>query len=191
MQLTDAWFSKNSPPEDEMLLVKLACKARDKGHENDAFATLYRTYVNPIYRYLLARMGNSADAQDLTAQTFLLALQNLHKYRSDGSFAAWLFGIARRKTADYYRRHKPVVALIEIESAVAQPEEIVSERLQLERVMEVLQAIVPERAEALTLHIFGGLNMAEVGHVMGKSEAAAKMLVHRALRDLRQRLREE
>jgi RNA polymerase sigma-70 factor (ECF subfamily) len=67
-------------------------------------------------------------------------------------------------------------------------EEIVEQRLKMERVAKGLRSIAPERAEALALRIFGGLNAAEVGTVMGKSEAAVKMLVHRAVGDLQARL---
>jgi RNA polymerase sigma-70 factor (ECF subfamily) len=55
-------------------------------------------------------------------------------------------------------------------------------------VARALQALAPDRAEALALRIFGGLDIAEVGEVMGKSEAAVKMLVHRAVNDLHERL---
>jgi len=51
-----------------------------------------------------------------------------------------------------------------------------------------LTAIAPDRAEAISLYIFGGLSMAEIGSITGRSESAAKMLGHRALSDLRQRL---
>jgi DNA-directed RNA polymerase specialized sigma24 family protein len=58
---------------------------------------------------------------------------------------------------------------------------------QLCRVAAALQAIKPERAEALVLRLFAGLNAAEVGRLMGKSEASAKMLALRGLRDVRER----
>jgi RNA polymerase sigma-70 factor (ECF subfamily) len=60
-------------------------------------------------------------------------------------------------------------------------------RLRIESVSRALRQISPERAEAIILHFFGGLNHAEVGRVLGKSEAAVKMLVSRGLQDLRER----
>ena len=68
------------------------------------------------------------------------------------------------------------------------PEQIIAGRMHIEQVARALQALAPERAEALALRLFGGLSVAEIGMSMGKSEAAVKMLVHRALRDLQQRL---
>lgn len=65
---------------------------------------------------------------------------------------------------------------------------MVEQRLRLERVAQALRGLSPDRAEALSLRVFGGLNTAEVGQVMGKSQAAVRMLVHLAVRDLRERL---
>jgi len=69
----------------------------------DAFGVLYRRYLTPLYRYLYRRLGNSHDAEDLTAQVFTEALEGLvaRRYRDDGCFIAWLFTIARRRTVDF------------------------------------------------------------------------------------------
>ena len=68
-----------------------------------AFNALYLKYVNPVFRYALSRIGARPEAEDATAQTFLAALEGFGRYRDDGRFAAWLFGIARRKTLDHFR----------------------------------------------------------------------------------------
>jgi RNA polymerase sigma-70 factor, ECF subfamily len=68
------------------------------------------------------------------------------------------------------------------------PDELIGGALTVERVRTALQKLPPDRAEALTLHIFSGLSYAEAGKVMGRSEAAAKMLAYRAVTDLRHEL---
>ena len=68
------------------------------------------------------------------------------------------------------------------------PEQIAVTHLEVERVLHTLQTLAPERAEAVALRIFGGLTSAEVAAVMGKSEAAVKMLVYRGVHDLQDRL---
>jgi RNA polymerase sigma-70 factor (ECF subfamily) len=57
----------------------------------------------------------------------------------------------------------------------------------MEHIWNALRQLSPDRAESLILIYFGGLNAAEAGRVLGKSEAAVKMLLSRGLRDLRER----
>ena len=87
-----------------------------------AFAELYRQYLKPVYRYLYLKTGSPAEAEDLTSQVFLSALEGLPRYRHQGHFSAWLFSLARRKAADYYRSRKPQASLDEAETDPIAPE---------------------------------------------------------------------
>lgn len=152
---------------------------------------LYRRYVDHVYRYLLLRVGNVEEAQDLTAQTFLAALENLASYRGEGAAAAWLLGIARHKAADYFRHRQPTAPLeaaTELPASFEEPLELVFRQLQVDQVAHALRVLAPERAEAVALRFFGGLSNAEIAQVMNRNEAAVKMLVHRGIQDLRVRL---
>jgi len=165
--------------------------ARQAGGDPEAFAELYGRYMERIYRFVLIRTGSVPDAQDLTSQTFLAALESIGAYGGRGSFGGWLFGIARHKLADHYRRKRPEIALDDAEGLHhpdPSPEEVAETRLQLVRVSRALQSLDAQQAEALALRLFGGLDAVEVGQVMGKSPAAAKMLVHRGLHKLEERL---
>jgi RNA polymerase sigma-70 factor, ECF subfamily len=178
-------FVSTTPPDaSDELLVWLARE------DPTAFAHLYERHVTPIYRYLLARVRDVSDAQDLTAQTFEAALRNIRHFRGEGSFAAWLTVIARNKAVNFYRarREIPLDALHDLPGGMESPEDIVGQKLRLERVLSVLESLKPERAEVVRLRIFGELSTAETAEVMGRSEAAVKMLLNRALQDLRQRL---
>jgi RNA polymerase sigma-70 factor (ECF subfamily) len=157
-----------------------------------AFAELYRRHLSRVYRYALAQTGgNAQQAQDVTAQTFLAALEKLDTYQGAGAFTSWLLAIARHKAADLHRGRRELAQLEEaaqVASLEPSPERVVAARLELAHVLHTLRALAPERAEALALRIFGELTTAEIATVMGKSEAAVKMLVHRAVSDLRERL---
>ena len=165
--------------------------ARRAATDPDAFSELYQRYLPGVYRYHLARTGQVQEAEDLTAQTFLTALQAIHGFRGQGSFAAWLFGIASHKLADHYRRRRPELSLDVAEvqhSPNPLPEDAAIQRLEMRRVTRALRMLRPERAEAVVLVLFGGLSMAEAAKALGKSEAAVKMLVHRGLSELKERL---
>jgi len=167
--------------EEDASLVKAA--RRDPA----AFATLYRRYVTPVYRYLYSRVGDGADAEDLTAQVFTEALEGLHCYRERGNFAAWLFTIARHKVTDHYRRQRPHLPLNEALDSPADGTDPLAHMVQeeaLRRLAALVAQLDEEQQELLRLRFAGGLTHGEIGAIVGRSEAAIKMAVHRLLRRL-------
>ncbi|RJP52199.1 MAG: RNA polymerase sigma factor [Anaerolineaceae bacterium] len=171
------------PTPDEQL-------AQQAHINKNAFAELYHRHVTRVYRYHLARTGNIHDAEDLTSQTFLAALEGIRSFRGDGSFAAWLMGIASRRRALLFRGRRPEVpieAALHVPTSEASPETNASNRLQMESVSRALRQISRDRAEAILLCLISGLTCAEAAKSMQKSEAAVKMLLSRGLRDLRER----
>jgi len=182
--ITHMTAQTQSPPADEASLARQSCTSAE------AFAELYRRHVTRVYRYHVAHTGDVRDAEDLTLQTFMAALEGIRSFRGTGSFAAWLMGIASRKRALFFRGRRPEVPL---EAALHVPtpglptDKAALSHLQADSVSRALKQISPERAEAISLHFFGGLTNSEAGRVLRKSEAAVKMLVSRGLQDLRER----
>ena len=76
-----------------------------------AFDALYRRYVGCIYAYLYSFTYDASEAEDLTSQTFFSAWKGLKRYREQGTFAAWLFRIARNKAHDLHRQRHPHIPL--------------------------------------------------------------------------------
>ncbi len=159
------------------------------------FTALYRQHVDKVYRYLLARTGSTLDAQDLTSDVFLKALESIKNYRGEGSFAAWLMGIARFTVADYFRargsilsvEHTSIEDMTDIPSKSPLPESVVAERWELEQVIKVLNLLSPDRANALSLYVFAGLSIEEISHILQKSEPAVRMLIYRATKDVKEK----
>ncbi len=174
-----------SPPMDDS---QLASQART---DSQAFAELYRRHVTRVYRYHMAHTGNTKDAEDLTSQTFMAALESIHSYRNTGTFAAWIMGIAVHKRALFFRglRHVelPLTSAFELPDPGMSTDKAAIQRLELEQIRCALRIINADRAEAIALYFFGGLTCLEAGHALGKSEAAVRMLLSRGLRDLRSR----
>lgn len=173
-----------STPADEISL------AREAAVNADAFAELYRRHVTRVYRYHAAHTGNVKDAEDLTSQTFMAALEGIRSFRGDAPFAAWLMGIASKKRFLSFRGRRPEVPIesaLQIPSPSLPTDKAAFARLRIESISRALKQISADRAEALILRFFGELSMAETGRVLNKSEAAVKMLVSRGLQDLRER----
>jgi RNA polymerase sigma-70 factor (ECF subfamily) len=167
--------------------ARLAQEART---DPEAFAELYRRHVLSIYRYHLAHTGNIKDAEDLTSQTFMAALEGIHSYRGTGPYITWLMGIASRKRALLFRGRKPQVPLdaaLHLSAPGPPTDKAAARHLQMEQVLDALRTLSPDRAEALILCFFSQLTPAEAGLVLGKSESAVRMLISRGLQDLRTR----
>ena len=169
-----------SPEREAELVIKAT-------RDPQAFDELYRRYVNRVYAYHLVRTGSREEAEDLTSQTFLAALEGLPGYRRQGNFTVWLFSIARRKLADHYRRPAPL-PLEMAENLNGLLEDDIDHKLRLDDVNRTLLSMDPERVEALSLRVYGQLSSAEIARLLSRSEGAARNLVYRALQDLRKNL---
>ncbi|MCI0554190.1 MAG: RNA polymerase sigma factor [Anaerolineae bacterium] len=180
-------MATQSPQADEEIRL-----ARQSLTDVSAFAELYRRNVTRVYRYHIAHTGSIKDAEDLTSQTFMAAMEGIRSFRGTGSFAAWIMGIASKKRLMYFRsrgnRHEiPLEAAVHYPSPDLPTDKAAVQRLELESVSRALRHIARDRAEAITLSYFAGLTNSEISHVMNKSEAAVKMLISRGLQDLRER----
>ena len=173
---------------DEARLVALARQDRR------AFTALYRRYLKPVYSYFYQQVGSVEDAEDLTATTFSQALGSLERYQEQGRFAAWLFSIARRQLLRHQRGRPWTGQLLPHALAVDAEQEPEAQALsqdELRRLQGLIRALPAEQREALSLRFFAELRTAEVARLMGRSEGAVKMLVHRAVTTLRDHLRGE
>lgn len=158
------------------------------------FTTLYRRYLKPVYGYFYQHVGSVQDAEDLTAATFSQALASLDRYQEQGRFAAWLFSIARHQWQLHQRGRPRVGQPLTPSLAAAAEHEPEAQALSLDelrRLRGLVQALPAEQREAIALRFFAELRTAEVARLMGRSEGAVKMLVHRAVTTLRDHLREE
>lgn len=154
-----------------------------------AFAELYRFYAVRIYHYLFAHVGSKDDAEDLTAQVFMGVWNGLRRYNERGSFAAWVFRIARNKVVDWLRRRKPLTSLDSLEGLAASSGDPFAALLlqeDLNRLRGLVASLPPDQKEILRLRYAAGLSYAEMGQVLGKREDAVRMAAARLLERLRQ-----
>jgi RNA polymerase sigma-70 factor (ECF subfamily) len=147
---------------------------------------LYVGYVDRVYRFLYARVGNREDAEDLASETFLKASRMVDFGRSESSIAAWLFTVARTVLADHWRRHyraAPRLALDDayMESATAtRPSE--ARQSETEAAVEATLAVLTVRdRRVLELRFLRGYTLQETARELGVSLGNAKVLQHRAL----------
>ena len=149
-----------------------------------AISSLYRRYLDRIYRYLYARVGNHAEAEDLTSQVFLSLIEGLPHYRNQGHFAAWLFSIARRKAADYYRQRKAQVSMDEafnLASSAGGPLAQAIQADERERLGKLIAGLPEDERELLRLRFAAALSFDEIAAACGRRPSAVKMSLYRLL----------
>jgi RNA polymerase sigma-70 factor (ECF subfamily) len=163
--------------------------------DRDAFGELYDTYVDNVYRYLLYRLREPSDAEDLTSEVFTRAFANIHRYRWQGkSVLAWLYTIARNAVTDRRRRERPTLDLddafgVAAEGPTAHDRAVHGE--QVDALRSAVRHLTSEQQEVLVLRFVEDLSSREVAKILGKNEGAIRALQFRALGRLRKILREE
>ncbi len=165
--------------------------------EPDAFGELYDRYALRVYRFAFRRLGDHAEAEDVTAQTFHRAFEALGRFEWRGApFGAWLFRIARNAVVDRRRAGAAPVSLDGIGEGGFEPADVDAtapdEALLVQEELGAAWAAVARlpalQRRAVTLRFGRDLSHAEVGAIIGRSEAATKQLVYRAMKTLRELL---
>jgi RNA polymerase sigma-70 factor, ECF subfamily len=179
-------------PLSELNDAVLVARARDG--DSESFGCLYRRYVDPIYRYLFARLGESKEAEDLTEDVFYRSFLALGTYRERGwSFSAFLYQVAKNVLVDYYRRQRPEVDIESPEPAVENLRPLDERVIRDEQIRDMRQAmeeIPPNYREVIILRIILAMPTAVVANWMNLTEGATRVLLHRALAALRGRMQE-
>jgi len=172
--------------QSEESLVRRAQK-----HDQEAFAQLYEEHFDRIYRYITLRIGNEAEAEDLTQQVFLNALQSISSFKWKGvPFSAWLFRIAHNQVVDYLRRKKHTAVPLgeSLASRDDNSQLVVEHKLDIERLLSATKKLTQAQREVISLRFTSELSIAQVAEVMGKSQGAVKALQHSAIVALRKAL---
>ena len=161
------------------------------------FEALYRKYLAQVYSFAYYELRDHHEAEDATERTFLAALTDLRRFEerarpADGegasTFRVWLFQIARNAVAERRRtrRRRPETSL-EAAAAIAAPIDIEADAAIRDDVAAAWRAVdrLPgDRRRALVLRFVDEMSTAEIAGVLGRSEGAVRVLIHRALRSL-------
>lgn len=173
--------------QEEEKLLKLA-----QSGQVEAFGALYELHVERVYHYLLIRLGNSQDAEDLTTEVFLKAWKALPKFRHLGvPFSAYLLRIARNTAIDQARRRPPPVSLEQTSEPVDHRPDLLDRLVQKQEeytMNHALNSLNDDYQKILILRFIEGLSLQETAGALGRSVGAVRVLQHRALKALNKRL---
>jgi RNA polymerase sigma-70 factor (ECF subfamily) len=153
----------------------------------EAFGELYQHHRDAIHRYVVARIYDGADAEDITGQVFLKAWEALPGYQQRGvRFSSWLYQIARNLVIDYHRACKqtPSTLLSEHGEVASRQTPAVDQVIAAEEshvLASALARLPHEQRQVLFLRFVRGLDHAEVARILAKSQGASRVIQRRAL----------
>ena len=161
------------------------------------FDPLYRKYVAQVYSYAYYELRDQHEAEDATERTFMAALSSMARFEeraqpADGegasTFRVWLFQIARNAVAERRRRlRRQPEAPLEAAGSMAGPLDVEGEATRRADAAAALRAIARlpgDRRRALILRFVDEMSTSEIAGVLGRSDGAVRVLIHRALRSV-------
>lgn len=161
----------------------------------EAFGRLYDHYLPQIYRFVAAKVSNQTEAEDIVHEVFLSAWQNIEGYKHKGlPFSSWLYRIARNRVIDYYRLHKPIIALENVDpdavKVASSIELALDTKISWDRVQDAMRDLTETEKDVLLLRFVNDLAPREIAAALEKSEGAVRVIQHRAIHALKKRLTE-
>ena len=157
----------------------------------EEFSFLYDKYADKIYNFIFYKTFHKQTAQDLVSVTFMKALEKLDRYDpKKGNFSSWLYRIARNNVIDHYRSKKINLNIDDFWSLVSKDnvEKEVGAKKELDEVKKHITKLGQEQREIVIMRIWDELSYKEISQVLGKSEAACKMIFSRAINSVRAEL---
>ena len=174
----------------ERALIEAA--QRDRGR----FSELYEANFERVYAYVVRRVRDRDEAQDLTADVFHHALKSLPRFEWRGvPFAAWLFRIASNEIAD---RSKNVAKRRAHENQNADVDSSADDRVgvaagveeaeQRGRLFKLVERLPRDQSRVIAMRFAEDRSIREIATALGRSEGSVKQLQFRGLQNLRLRL---
>ncbi len=176
-------FHSLQEPSDNELMLKV------RSGDLDQLGELYERYKKRLFGFFYKLNKDKKLSEDLVQDVFIRILKYRHTYSDKSSFVSWIFRLARNINYDYHKRNKHLNKTIDLTSSEFKIEgqiEIQQKQNEdLKQLQIAFDKLSLKKKEILILSKFKELKFREVGEIMGCSEGAAKVMAHRALKDLR------
>lgn len=177
---------------EKILLYKAQFK-----QDPESFAALYDVYVKQIYRFVYFKVSSHEEAEDITADVFLKAWNYIQEKKEIKSFSGLLYHIARNQIIDVYRarsNHNTTIATVEEDIIEVSDAGVWEKNLQIklehQYIVQALKKLKHEYREVITLRFIDELGIEEIAQITGKSSLATRVTLHRALKRLKDILKQ-
>ena len=156
------------------------------------FNKIYNQYIEKIYRFIFLKVNSQEVAEDLTSETFLRVFESLKNQEKIENPQAFLYRIARNLVTDYYREKRKTQIISPESVSIRDPRPGLEEKMALNSDLEQIKASLANLKEdyqnVIIWHYLDGLSIPEVAKLLGRTEEATRVLLHRALKTLREKI---
>ena len=173
------------------ILTDNALMLKVKSGDLDKMALLFKRYHRPLYGFLFHMTGRQEQSEDMVQDVFYRMLKSRHTFTGEGEFKTWLYHLARNILKDHYRKSKHTAGSYDTEafaeklSIAAQAEEAMQKKMELKQLQQAIDNLDEQSREVLVLSRYQEMKYAEIAQILGISEGAVKVRVHRAINQLK------
>ena len=171
------------------------------GNPRRKFAKIYDKYVNKIYRFIYLKVDSQETAEDLTSQVFTKGWERISKIKNQKSeirnIPAYLYQIARAEISNHYRRGAKFQIISTeanpiADSQLTDPQPTAEESFKLQSDIEIMKASLSQLNDdyqnVIIWRYLDGFSFKQIGQIMERPEGTVRVMVHRALKELREKM---
>jgi RNA polymerase sigma-70 factor (ECF subfamily) len=175
-------------------LIRVFLSERDR-----AFQKLFDRYEKPLFSFIYRYVKNRHSAEDIFQQTWLKVLKGLTKYREEGKFSSWLFGIAHNCCIDHTRQIKRSKkddstcseGMDRLKGDLRDPESDLLKREQSILIEKAIDKLPDEQKEVVLMRLYGDLPFKEIAEILNSPLNTVLGRMHYAVRNLRKQIRND
>jgi RNA polymerase sigma-70 factor (ECF subfamily) len=166
---------------------------RCKHGDEKAFEQLYTLYAKAMYNVAYRVTGREEEAEDVLQDAFISAFKNIHAYRGDSPFGAWLKRIVINKGINVLRNRKQDIVPVDEKTELIPEEEpfVYKEELSVEKVRKALMQLPDGYRNVLSLYLLEGYDHQEIAEILQINESTSKSQLNRAKAKLKDILTEQ
>ena len=150
---------------------------------------VYEQYSNTVYKYLLYLSNKEDVAEDLTQETFAIAVKEINKFKGNCKISVWLCQIAKHLWYKELKKAKPNLTLEEIENEIedlVNVEDIILDKENKLNFFKNIQKLDEKSRDIIYLRIVGNLDFNEIGEIIGKTPNWARVKFYRAKQKIKE-----
>lgn len=152
---------------------------------------IYKQHSNTVYKYLFCLTGKEDTAEDLTQETFAIAVKEINKFKGECKVSVWLCQIAKHlwyKQIKKNKKHKDISIdeITEELEVIETTEDIVCKKEEKLKLFKDMQKLDVQSREVVYLRMIGNLNFIEIGEILGKTANWARVTFYRAKQKIRE-----